>query len=167
MRVPSTHILALVSLILAADPLLAQNYLTKEGQLAQPLKLLQLQGGFAGFTGVQYAIAPDGTWTSETVFQQKRKPKSNGKLSAKELANLAAILDKHDLAKLPAKSGKPPGANPHSITFEFGDKKAMLVGQTPPKRDAQNPNGSVESRFASIWEGVVGLLTASAPPKEK
>src|SRR5262249_42732543 len=125
-------------------------------------KVTQLQGGFAGFTGVQFTITPDGSWTSESVFNKKVTPKDKGKLSKADLAKLGAILKKYDLAKLPAKSGKPPGANPHTITFEFGKKRASLVGRAAPKLDAKNPAGSVESRFAGIWEGVRGLLT---PPK--
>jgi hypothetical protein len=76
-------------------------------------------------------------------------------------------LEKYDFAKLPAKSGKQPGANPHTITFEFGNKKVSLVGQRPPKLDPKNPKGTVESRFAGILEGVVGLLMPPPPPKEK
>jgi hypothetical protein len=49
-------------------------------------------------------------------------------LSEKELAKLAGILEKYDLAKLPAESGKPPGANPRTITIEFGKQKVSLVG---------------------------------------
>src|SRR5688572_12629292 len=106
-------------------------------QLTHPLKVVQLQGGFAGFTGVQFTIARDGSWTSENVFNQKITPKSKGKLTEKDLAKLGEILEKYNLAKLPAKSGKQPGANPHTITFEYGKVKVSLVGQTPPKLDPQ------------------------------
>lgn len=166
MRFTSIFILSVAFLILGGNSLLAQDYLTKDGQLTQPLKMIQLQGGFAGFTGAQLTVAPDGSWTSENIFNQKITPKNKGKLSEKDLAKLAAILEKYDLAKLPAKSGKLTGANPHTVTFEFGNKKASWVGQMPPKRDPKNPLGTVESRFAHIWEGVVALLAPPAPPKE-
>ena len=143
----------------------AEDYLTKEGKLAQQLKIVGLQGGFAGYTGMQFTVAPDGTWTSETVFNQKTTPKDKGKLSAKELAKLGAILEKHSVAKLPAESGKKPGANPHTITIEFGKKKASFVGQTPPQMDPKNPSGTVESRFAGITESVIGMLMPQ--PKEE
>ena len=167
MRLTSTILLSVTWLALAGDDLLAQDDITKEGQRTQQLKVVQLQGGFAGFTGVQYTIAPDGSWTSESIFNEKKTPKNKGKLSEKDLAKLRAILAKYDLAKLPAKSGKEPGANPHTITFEYGKKKASLVGQMPPTLDPKNPTGTVESRFAGIWEGVVGLLTPPPSPKEK
>jgi hypothetical protein len=167
MRFTSTIILSFAFLVLARDSLLARTYLTKDGQLTRRLRVVQLQGGFAGFTGVQYTIAPDGSWTSESVFNQKRTPKDKGKLSEKDLVKLGKLLARYDLDKLPAKSGKQPGANPHTITLTFGKKKAILVGQSPPKLDPKNPTGTVESRFAGIWQGVVGLLKPSSAPKEK
>jgi hypothetical protein len=162
MRLWPTILLSVVSLALAGEGLLAQDYLTKDGRLATPLRVVQLQGGFAGFTGVQYTIAADGSWASESIFNKKRAPKEKGRLTEKGLAQLGSLLRRYDLAGLPAKSGKEPGANPHIITFEFGDKKASLVGQAPPKLDPKHPTGTVESRFAGIRDGVVGLLTHSS-----
>lgn len=153
--------------VLAGNCLNAEDYFTKDGKLTQQLKIVQQQGGFAGFTGVQFTISPDGSWTSDSIFNQKITPKKKGKLTEKDLAKLGAILQEYDLIKLPMKSGKQPGANPHTITFEFGNKKASLVGQMPPKLDPKNPRGSVESRFAGIWEGVVDLLTPPPLPKEQ
>lgn len=158
MRITSSVTLALALLVVPTGNLPAQDLLTEDGQLTQPLKIVQLQGGFAGFTGVQFTIAPDGSWTSDGIFKEKRTPKNKGRLSGKDLAKLAGLLKKYELAKLPMKSGRQPGANPHIITFEFGKLKASLVGQVPPKLDPKNPTVTVESRFAGIWEGVVGLL---------
>jgi hypothetical protein len=162
------HAIILSSFVLLASApahLFGADYLTKDGKLAQPLKVVQLQGGFAGFTGIQFAIAPDGSWTSANVFNEKLTPKDKGQLSAKELAKLAAALEKYDLAKLPEKSGVAPGANPHTLSFEFGKSKANLIGQVPPKLNPKNPSKTIESRFAGIWEEVAGLLTP--PTKEK
>ena len=150
--------LSLGLVLVVAAGVKADDYLTKDSQLTQELKIVQLQGGFAGFTGVQYIIAPDGTWNSASVFNKKTTPKDKGKLTAKELQKLAGILSKYDLAKLPEKSGKQPGANPHTITFEYGKQKASLVGQMPPKLDANNPTATIESRFAGIYQGVAALL---------
>jgi hypothetical protein len=153
-----TSIIVSATLLALADNRLSAQDYVKDGQLTQPLKVVQLQGGFAGFTGVQFTIARDGSWTSENVFNQKITPKSKGKLTEKDLAKLGTILKQYDLAKLPAKAGKQPGANPHTITLEYGKTRATLVGQMPPKLDPTNPTASVESRFAGIWEGVAGLL---------
>jgi hypothetical protein len=161
MRTATLIILSLGMLLLLTVRTQAQEYLTKEGQLTQTLKISQKQGGFAGFTGFQYTIGPDGTWTSESIFNKKLTPKANGKLSAKDLAKIAAILEKNEFGKLPAKSGVQPGANPHILTFEYGKQTAILVGQSAPKLDTNNPAASVDSRFAGIWEGVVGLLMAA------
>ncbi len=136
----------------------AQDYLTKDGKLTQPLKLTELQGGFAGFTGVQITIAVNGSWASETAFNKKLTPKDKGQLSAKDMTALAALLTKYDLKKLPAKFGKPPGANPHSISIEFGTATASITGAMPPVLDPTNPTGTVECRFAGIWQGVEQLL---------
>ena len=165
MRFSSTIVLSVVYLVFACIGLAGQEYLTKDGKLTHQLKVVQLQGGFAGFTGVQYTVAPDGAWTSESLFNQKATPKSKGKLTENDLMKLAATLAKYEIEKLPATSGKRPGANPRTITFEFAGKKMSLVGQTQPKLDASNPTGSVESRFAGIWDGVVGLLADKQLPK--
>jgi hypothetical protein len=94
MRFTSSIILFFCLLAVAPDGLLAQDYLTKDGQLAKQLKVVQLQGGFAGFTGVQFTIAPDGSWTSERIFNQKITPKNKGKLSEKDLAETRCDLGK-------------------------------------------------------------------------
>src|SRR6187551_3024413 len=99
-------------LTIAFVPFAAADDYIKDGKLTQTLKITQLQGGFAGNTGFEYKIEPDGTWTSTSLFNKKTTPKNNGKLSAKELEALAAILAKNELEKLPQKSGKAPGANP-------------------------------------------------------
>ncbi|HJT78332.1 MAG TPA: hypothetical protein VJ739_14105, partial [Gemmataceae bacterium] len=142
----------------AGHALPAQGYRTKDGHLAKPLTVVELQGGVAGHTGVRYAIAPDGSWTSESLFNEKATPRGKGKLTEEGLARLAAILEEYDLAHLPAKAGEQAVVNPHSITLEFGDVKARWVGQGPPRRSREDPTGTVESRFAGIREGVVGLL---------
>src|SRR5262249_32938255 len=156
MRLTYSIILSVVVLALAGASLLAQDYLTKDGKLTKQLKIVQLQGGLAGFTGVQYTVAPDGSWTADKIFNEKKTPTNKGQLAEKDLAKLGALLEKYHLANLPEKSGKQPGANPHTITFEFGKRKATLVGQLPPKFDSKNPTRTVESRFAGLWEGIVG-----------
>jgi len=142
----------------AGSSLLAEDYLTKEGKLAHELKLVQLQSGFAGQTGTQWTIALDGSWSSASVFNQKITPKEKGKLQAKELAKLGEILKKYDLAKLPEKTDKKPGANPHTVALEFGKQTATFISQVPPELDSKKPAGSVESRFAGISAEVTGLL---------
>src|ERR1041385_585728 len=110
MRITTSPFLSLVTLLFLAGNSQAQEYLTKEGQLTQTLKIIQKQGGFAGFTGMQYTIAPDGSWMMENIFNKKLTLKGKGKLSEKDLAKVAAILEKYELSKLPEKSGKQPGA---------------------------------------------------------
>jgi len=153
MRLASFIALALCKMVLVTD----DEYF-KDGEMTQPLKIVQLQGGFAGFTGMQYTVARDGAWTLESVFREKRTPKNKGKLSRKDLAKLARILETHGFSKLPEKSGVQPGANPHTILFEYGTRKVAWIGQMRPRVDRDNPDATTESRIASILEGVVGLL---------
>lgn len=162
MRLIIAPLAVIVGLIVSARIASADDYLTKEGKLAKQLKAVELQGGFAGNTGVRYTVETDGSWTSERLFNQKSTPKDKGKLTKKELAELAATLKKFDLLKLPEKTGQVNGANPHSIDLEFGTHKASLIGRTPPKVDSNEPAGTPESRFAGIWEGVTGLLKSPA-----
>jgi hypothetical protein len=154
MRLALLIALAVGKMLLVTD----DEYL-KNGELTQPLRILQLQGGFAGFTGMEYSVARDGSWTSESVFREKRTPKDKGKLSGKDLAKLAAILETHGFGKLPEKSGVQPGANPHTILLEYGTRKVNWIGQVRPKVDRENPEGTVDSRIAGIVDGVIGLLT--------
>src|SRR5947207_3248040 len=115
MRTSMTLFAALGLLFFVALSAHADDYLTKDGKLTEKLKIVQLQGGFAGFTGTETTIEPDGTWTTASVFQRKTTPKSNGKLTAKQRETLAGILKKYDLAKLPEAAGKSPGANPKKL----------------------------------------------------
>jgi hypothetical protein len=166
MPTSSRLVLCIGVFVLTVATVAADDYLTKDGKLTQKLKITQLQGGFAGFTGFEYTIEPDGTWSSASLFKQKSTPKNNGKLTAKELESLAALLKKNDVEKLPAQSGKRPGANPHTITIEFGKAKASLVGQMAPKFDADNP-ATVDSRFADIYQGVNNLLKNAKKDADK
>jgi hypothetical protein len=161
MRTSSVLFTAFGLLTIAALTSRADDYLTKDGKLTEKLKIVQLQGGFAGFTGMEYTIEPDGTWTAASVFKQKATPKSNGKLTAKELESLAAVLKKYDLAKMPESSGKAPGANPKKLNVVFGKQTANWIGQQEPKLDADNPAGSVESRFAGISQEIAALLKSA------
>lgn len=167
MRFQFAMLFALTTLLVTGQGLLAQDYLTKDGKLTKTLKVTQLQGGFAGFTGVEYVIMPDGSWKSGRVFNQKITPQQAGKLSQQEMAKLASLLKTNSLSTLPMKSGVQPGANPHILTFEFGKRKATLVGQVPPSLDAENPTGTVESRFAGLWQGVRELVNPPKKPKQK
>ncbi len=58
MRLTSTIMSSVICLALAGESLLAQDYLTKDGKLTKQLKVVQLQGGFAGFTGVMVLGLP-------------------------------------------------------------------------------------------------------------
>jgi len=163
MRRSSVLLTTLFTFFVVAATIHADDYLTKDGKLTHALKITQLQGGFAGFTGFEYAIEPDGSWTMSSVFKQKATVKEKGKLTAKQLASLADVLAKNQLDKLPEKTGKQAGANPFTLAITFGKTKTNYVGQTAPKLDGNNP--TPESRTAAIYSEVVDMIKGAESKK--
>jgi hypothetical protein len=131
------------------------DYLTGNGQLKAVLVLKELQGGFAGFTGWQWQVEPDGQWKKFQVFNEKLTEKEKGQLSKEQLASLAKELAKYDLLHL-QKKGKV-SVNPKTVTVKFGKQEAELVlmgGATLPKADP----ATVEGRFSGISQAVQSML---------
>jgi hypothetical protein len=123
--------------------------------LKETLRIKDVQGGFAGFTGTQWTIEPSGEWTIATVFNRQLTEKAKGKLSAQQLAELGRELEKYKVEGLTS-SGKPT-TNPHEVTVLLGKKTATLIlkpGERLPKADAD----SVEGRYAGIAQYVKQLL---------
>src|SRR4051812_35518070 len=88
------------------------DYLTKDGKLKQPLEFRDGQGGFAGVTGIAWAVETDGSYTVFTFLNDRvQKTLRKGKLSEKQLAALAAHLAAQDVARLPEALGGFKGAN--------------------------------------------------------
>ena len=81
-----------------------------------PTTLIQYgrQGGLAGFND-QVTIAPDGTYD---ITRRGKAPK-HGRLSAKELADLRAVLDSAHFADIPAVN-RPPGVVNDGFTYRVG-----------------------------------------------
>lgn len=128
-----------------------EDYLTKDGKLKSAIEIRDVQGGFAGFTGTQYAIQADGKWTISRVFNRKLTEQKNGTLKAEELKTIAQALAKYDLKNL--KSMGRAMANPHVVTITFGKQKAELTlkaGQPLPGADP----ATIPGRYS----GVVGVV---------
>ena len=140
----------------------AGDYLTKEGTLKQPLEILDVQGGFAGFTGTLLSVQPDGAWKRASVFPKKSKILQEGTFSKKQVRELAAALAKYDLLHL-TDSGKP-STNPHNVSLTFGKhtSELRLKGgeKLPPAGD------SVAGRYAGIVRIVQELCKAKAGGKK-
>jgi len=118
----------------AAD--LPEKYL-ENGKLKHELVYSHVQlGGFAGEISTTIRVEPDGTWSAGDIVGQSPngKKQTNGKLTADQIATLAAALAEHDLAGLPAviNSDKPVKSPPGysdtastTITMKFGGKEIV------------------------------------------
>jgi hypothetical protein len=144
--------------VLFALPATAKDDDTKNDRLSDPLEIVDVQGGFAGFTGTFWKIEPSGKWTSGRVFKQKHEVKQTGQLDKEQVSNLAKQLAKYDLKTLKSMKGRPT-ANPHIVTIKFGKQEVSLTlnaGDSLPKPDAT----SVPGRYAGIVEAAKQLLKA-------
>ncbi len=151
------RLLAACALVLVAGLAAGEDYL-KDGKLTERLVVKDVQGGFAGFTGTQWTVQPDGKWEEARVFNRKVEVKRSGTLGKKELAALADELKKYDPATL--KDTGKVSANPHVVTVGYGKHSAKLnlrAGAPLPKPDAK----TAEGRFA----GVVAAVRSAIPKK--
>lgn len=146
-------VLLLIASVACADERL-DAYL-KEGRLTAKLDVLELQGGFAGFTGTYTTVEPDGSWSSGPMLPRDKRgaPTSFGKLGPNGLKKLAAVLAKNDLANLPS-AGKPI-TNPQITTITFGEHTATLM---PAAKDP-----TITARY----EAIVAAVKFDDEPKAK
>ena len=134
------------------------DYLTKEGALKHPLEILDVQGGFAGFTGTLWSVRPDGEWKRSAVVQKKHKLQQEGKLAPKQLHELAATLAKHDLLHLDDQGRV--SANSHNVSITFGKHSCEIrLGAGKPLPE---PGDSVAGRYSGIVRAVRELCKAKA-----
>jgi hypothetical protein len=144
---------------LAADAGAPGDYLTKDGQLKEPVEVLELQGGFAGFTGTYWAIDTDGKWSTGTYGPKNKKgaARDEGKLTPEQLSSLARDLAKFDLAGLP-NHGKSE-TNPRVLQIRFGKKSVTLQPRkddTPAKDDEV-----IRARYQGIAQTVQALCKSA------
>jgi hypothetical protein len=147
--------LALAGIVLpaaAGDNL--EGYLTKDGKLAQPLEIRDVQGGFAGFTGTYIKVDAEGKWSRGKAQNDKLTEESTGTLSKEDLAKLAKALAGHDLLNL--KNQGKPSTNPHVVKIVFGKHEAVWNMGTAAKLPKYDPKAkdSVEQRYVGVMEAV-------------
>jgi hypothetical protein len=146
-------LLALALALRAADK--PEDYLTKDGELKERIEVIDVQGGFAGFTGNAWTIEPSGKWTTARVFNQKRDMEKSGELTKDQLAKLAKELAAHEASSLKA-IGKTT-TNPHVVTVKWGKSEAAFTlapGGALPKPGTD----SVEARYAGIAKAVKDII---------
>jgi hypothetical protein len=140
----------------------ASDYLTKDGQLKHALEILDLQGGFAGFTGTLLSVQTDGAWKRSSVLQKKTKLLQEGTLSNQQMRELAGALARYDLLHL-SDTGKS-GTNPHNISLTFGKHTCELRLKAGAK--LPEPGAHVAGRFAGIVHTVQKLCQAKTGEKK-
>src|SRR5262245_29583169 len=90
-------------------------YMTRDGKLARPLEVRDVQGGAAGFTGKQWTVEPSGEWALARVWNGKREVERRGHLTKEQLTALAGALQSYRLASLASKKQGKARPNPHLV----------------------------------------------------
>ena len=131
----------------------------KEGKLKERIEVQKLKGGVAGFTGTYFIIEPDGSWKVGRVGPGKKmsEPTAKGKLTAKQIAHLAKVLARYDLATLPD-HGKPV-VNPAVIKIRFGEKESVLLPK--PEESSSEEDKAIQARYYGIVRAVEALCKRS------
>ena len=130
-----------------------------------PLTLKDSRGGFAGYTGTVWTIAPDGSFTvSRFVNAAVHDPHRRGHLTPEQQSILSRLLVEKGATSLPARIGEPAQVNPHQIILECGGR--MTVLNLPPDINAlesvKNMDQSSPARkVVDILETVQRLTGAS------
>ena len=168
-----TPMLSITSLLLfscwALATLPRDKYLRKDGKLAATLTLKDLQSGTNGVKGTIWTVRPNGSWDRKQVAgRTTRKPDRSGKLTARQLQQLADVLAHAQVQKLPARLGTFRGAKPHVVTL--GWRKQQCVWTLPPgipvPKYPDQPFGKLTHKdcFAEVAQILAKLLQ---PPKKK
>lgn len=130
----------------------------KPFHLESTLEISDLQGGFAGFTGMKWSVEPSGKWSASSVVGRTEKVTKTGELSKKDLHELEKELAKYHLKGL--KDSTDPGAkvNPHVVEVKYDKKTAKLTLPAAvklPKPDDE----TVPGRYAGLLHAVKKATT--------
>jgi hypothetical protein len=151
--------------LLPAEPAASTpgDYLTADGRLKERLEVRLAHGGFAGFSGGYWVIEPDGSWSAGPIVPLvkggKGAPTAKGKLTPAQLAGLAKVLARHDLAGL-STHGKPV-VNSQVLTIQFGKRSVHLYDT--------GANQAVRERFQGVADAVRELCQSDKgwrPPRK-
>ena len=110
-----------------------------------------------------YVVEPDGSWSIDWMVPRREVelglPNAKGKLTEKQLVQLAKELARHDLSKLPS-HGVPAFGH---IEIRFGNKKSVLH-QRPGKTSAEEDK-AIRARYDGIVQTVKTLCQATNTPR--
>src|SRR4051812_43543871 len=108
--------------VLFALPAAAKDDYTRNDRLSDTLEIVDVQGGFAGFTGTFWKVEPSGKRRSGRVCGEKQEVNQWGQLNKEQVSDLAKQLAKYDLKTRKTMKGSPM-ANPHVVTIKFGTQE--------------------------------------------
>ena len=163
-----------LSALLLASPILSvcqatpdkdlTKFLTPAGKLQSSLTLRDSQGGFAGYSGEVWTIAPDGHFTIAHFLNDKiAAPHRQRDLSLAELKSLARVLCKNHLLQLPDSLGSEPKVNPHSLNLSFGTKQTTLV--LPPGTSPDEVSDPASRNIIAVVNALRQLAKDRQPEK--
>ena len=143
----------LVAFALSAPAAPPDRALTKDGKLAGPLVVRDVQGGVAGFTGREWSVDPSGTFTVTTILNGKPKAQAKGSLAQAELAALVKELARCDAAKELAPARPFQGANPRVVSVKVGGKQFTL--RLPGGQELPVPGPGKPPATEAEWFGLL------------
>ncbi|MEE3371039.1 MAG: hypothetical protein VX346_17015 [Planctomycetota bacterium] len=146
-----------------------EKYLHKNGKLKATLILQETQAGANGTQGVLWTVRPSGAWDRRQVVGRiTRKPDRTGKLTARQLQQLADVLAHAQVEQLPVRLGTYRGKKPHLVTLRWGKRQCLwtLPPGTPVPKYPDQPFGKLthEDCFAEVNQALTKLLQ---PPKKQ
>ena len=146
-----------------------QKYLQKNGNLKAMLILRDVQVGTTGYQGTRWTVRPSGAWDRRQVVGRiTRKPDRTGKLTVRQLQQLADVLAHAQVKDLPVRLGTYRGKTPHRVTLGWGKQQCVwsLPPGTPVPRYPDQPFGKLtrEDCFAEVNQVLAHLLQ---PPRKK
>ncbi len=119
----------------------------------QPLRatlvLRVAQAGFAGVTGTEYRLQPNGQWQAlQFVNDRTTGVVGEGQLPPEKMIALSHRLTQTDFARLPADVSATQGVNPAIVEMQYGDDTAAAY--LPPGYSLDEP--CPDSEDASLCE---------------
>jgi hypothetical protein len=101
--------------------------MAQECPLSTALVLTDIQGGFAGETGMVWTIGSDFSYTiARQIGLKVLDPHKQGRLTPEQQARLNELLDGMTAAAPLKQLGRGPQVNSRRITLSYGGKQSVL-----------------------------------------
>lgn len=125
-----------------------------DSPLPEAIVYRDAQEGFAGVSGQEVVVKPDGSWSRRRFLNQtKQPPHAAGTLSAAQLRAVSDALQTAELESLPEKFGTNPPVNRHLVTISVGETSRTLV-----LRGGQSVEESRKEKGSETWKKFADLV---------